>query len=266
MAGRLLGKVAIVTGAAPRGEGVGNGMATAIMFAREGAKVVLVNRSAERAEKLAKQIKGEGGEAAVFAGDVAKGEVAEAMAEFAVKTYGRLDILHNNVGVSLSGGDAELDKITEEAFDRCVAINLKSCILAAKHVIPIMRQQKSGAIINISSINGQKGQMGQTNYSAAKAGEIGFTKALAQEGARAGITVNAIAPGWHGGTQLGRERRASATPGDIARFENYLNEAIPMGRRATPEDLAGLAIYLASSASRYVTGQVFAHDGGMTAT
>src|SRR6266404_5069799 len=103
MAGRLLDKVAVVTGAAPRGEGVGNGMATAIMFAREGAKVVLVNRSAERADKLAKQIKEEGGEAAVFAGDVAKAEAAEAMAAFAVKTYGRLDILHNNVGIGAPG-------------------------------------------------------------------------------------------------------------------------------------------------------------------
>src|SRR5260370_8526441 len=100
MAGRLKGKVAVVTGAAPRGEGVGNGMATAIMFAREGAKVVLVNRSAERAEKLAKQIKGEGGEASGFAGDVARPEAAEAMAEFAVKTYGPLHTLHNNVAIA----------------------------------------------------------------------------------------------------------------------------------------------------------------------
>src|SRR6476659_5683589 len=99
MAGRLKGKVAIVTGAAPRGEGVGNGMATAILFAREGAKVVLVNRSAERAEKLAKQIKSEGGEASVFAADVAKLEACEAMAAYTMKTYGRLDILHNNVGI-----------------------------------------------------------------------------------------------------------------------------------------------------------------------
>src|SRR5215467_14590931 len=103
MAGRLAGKVAVVTGAAPRGEGVGNGMATALLFAREGAKVVLVNRGAERAEKLAKQIKQEGGEAAVFAGDVAKPQSAEAMAEFAVKQYGRLDILHNNVGIGAPG-------------------------------------------------------------------------------------------------------------------------------------------------------------------
>ena len=103
MVDRLKGKVAVVTGAAPRGEGVGNGMATAIQFAREGAKVVLVNRSAERAEKLAKQIKDEGGEAAVFAGDVARPEVCEAMADFTVKKYGRLDVLHNNVGIGAPG-------------------------------------------------------------------------------------------------------------------------------------------------------------------
>src|SRR5437763_17176098 len=103
MAGRLKDKVAVVTGAAPRGEGVGNGMATAILFAREGAKVVLVNRSAERADKRAKQIKEEGGEAAGLAGDVAKHEAAEAMTDFAVKKYGRLDILHNNVGISAPG-------------------------------------------------------------------------------------------------------------------------------------------------------------------
>ena len=114
MAGRLAGKVAVVTGAAPRGEGVGNGMATAILFAREGAKVVLVNRSAERADKLAQQIRDEGGEASVFAGDVAKAEAAEAMAEFAVKTYGRLDILHNNVGV----GAPERDVAPDEAEPR----------------------------------------------------------------------------------------------------------------------------------------------------
>src|SRR5437762_6970646 len=103
MAGRLKDKVAVVTGAAPRGEGVGNGMATAILFAREGAKVVLVNRSAERAEKLKKQIKDEGGEAIVFAGDAAKPDVTEAMADFAMKTFGRLDILHNNVGIGGAG-------------------------------------------------------------------------------------------------------------------------------------------------------------------
>src|SRR5262249_49363249 len=133
MAGRLAGKVAGVTGAAPRREGVGNGMATAIMFAREGAKVVLVNRSAERAEKLAKQIKEEGGEASVFAGDVAKAEVAEAMAEFAVGTYGRLDILHNNVGIGALGTP---ETVTPAHWHKALAPHLTPTIPCPKHSIP----------------------------------------------------------------------------------------------------------------------------------
>src|SRR5271154_4562760 len=126
MTDRLKDKVAVVTGAAPRGEGVGNGMATALLFAREGAKVVLVNRSAERAEKLAKQIRDEAGEAAVFAGDVAKADAAEAMAEFAVKTYGRLDILHNNVGI---GGPGTPETVTLETWNKVLEANLPTTML-----------------------------------------------------------------------------------------------------------------------------------------
>ena len=133
MAGRLAGKVAVVTGAAPRGEGVGNGMATAIMFAREGAKVVLVNRSAERAEGLAKQIAGEGGEAAVFAGDVTQNDAAQAMAEFAVKRYGRLDVLHNNVGV---GGPGTPETVSMEDWNRVLQTNLTSSMICCKYAIP----------------------------------------------------------------------------------------------------------------------------------
>ena len=128
MAGRLKDKVAVVTGAAPRGEGVGNGMATAILFAREGAKVVLVNRSAERAEALAKQIKDEGGEASVFAGDVAKLADVEAMADFAMKKYGRLDILHNNVGI---GGPGTPGHILDPATGRAAARYASVSVVAA---------------------------------------------------------------------------------------------------------------------------------------
>ncbi|MPZ32813.1 MAG: SDR family NAD(P)-dependent oxidoreductase [Rhodospirillales bacterium] len=133
MAGRLAGKVAVVTGAAPRGEGVGNGMATAILFAREGAKVVLVNRSAERADKLARQIKDEGGEASVFAGDVAQADAAEAMAAFAVKTYGRLDILHNNVGVGAPGTP---ETVTPADWHKVLEANLTTTMLCTKYCIP----------------------------------------------------------------------------------------------------------------------------------
>src|SRR5215470_7431010 len=142
MADRLKGKVAIVTGAAPRGEGVGNGMATAILFAREGAKVVLVNRSAERAEKLAKQIKGEGGEASVFAADVAKPEAAEAMVEFAVKTYGKLDILHNNVGIGAPGTP---ETVTLADWNKVLEANLTTTMLCTRSCLPRMKQAGGGS-------------------------------------------------------------------------------------------------------------------------
>src|SRR5688500_17493633 len=133
MAGRLAGKVAVVTGAAPRGEGVGNGMACAILFAREGARVVLVNRSAERAEKLAKQIKDEGFEASVFAGDVANADVCEKMAEFAAKKYGRLDILHNNVGIGAPGTP---ETVTLENWNKVLEANLTTTMLCTKACLP----------------------------------------------------------------------------------------------------------------------------------
>src|SRR5260370_14572459 len=179
MAGRLEGKVAMVTGAAPRGEGVANGMATAILFAREGGKVVLVNRSAERAEKLAKQIKGEGGEASVFAGDVAKPEAAEAMAEFAVKTYGRLDILHNNVGIGAPGTP---ETVTLSDWNMVLEANLTTTMLCTKYALPKMKANGRGSIIMVSSIAGALGLMGSQGaaaYSTAKAGLHGFTLSVA---------------------------------------------------------------------------------------
>src|SRR5437764_4060230 len=158
MAGRLKDKVAVVTGAAPRGEGVGNGSATAILFAREGAKVVLVNRSAERADKLAKQIREDGGEAAVFAGDVANPDVTEAMADFAVKTYGRLDILHNNVGIGGVPGTPET--VALDGWNKVLEANLTTAMLCTKACLPRMKQGSGGSIIMISSIAGALGLMG----------------------------------------------------------------------------------------------------------
>src|SRR6516165_1590605 len=157
MTGRLNNKVAVVTGAAPRGEGVGNGMATAILFAREGAKVMLVNRSAERAEKLMRQIRDEGGEATVFAGDVTKADVTEEMAAFTIKTYGRLDILHNNVGFG-AGGTPET--VTLENWDNVLEANLTTTMLCTKACLPRMKESGGGSIIMVSSIAGALGLMG----------------------------------------------------------------------------------------------------------
>lgn len=195
MAGRLSGKVAVVTGAAPRGEGVGNGMATAILFAREGAKVVLVNRGAERAEKLARQIAEEGGEASVFAGDVTKAGAAEAMAEFAVKTYGRLDILHNNVGIGAPGTP---ETVTESDWNKVLETNLTSTMLCTKYCIPRMKEGGGGSIIMVSSIAGALGLMGSPGavaYATAKAGLHGFTLSVAADYATQNIRANCIVVG-----------------------------------------------------------------------
>ena len=150
---RLKDRVAIVVGAGQSpGEGIGNGRATALTFAREGAKVLCVDHNLASAQETVEMIRARQGTAEAFKADVTRNADIKAMVADAHSRWGTIDILHNNVGVSLSGGDAELLDITEEAFDRCVAFNLKCCILAAKHVIPIMRKQNSGSIINISSM------------------------------------------------------------------------------------------------------------------
>jgi NAD(P)-dependent dehydrogenase (short-subunit alcohol dehydrogenase family) len=254
MADRLKGKVAIVTGAAPRGEGVGNGMATAIQFAREGAKVVLVNRSAERAEKLAKQIKGEGGEASVFAGDVARPDAAEAMVEFAVKTYGKLDVLHNNVGIGAPGTP---ETVKLEDWHKVLEANLTTTMLCTKYALPKMKANGGGSIIMVSSIAGALGLMGSPGavaYSTAKAGLHGFTLSVAADHATQNIRANCIVVGSvqtpmvaHLGAEA-RERR---------------KQMVPMKTEGTAWDIAHGAVYLASDESRWVTGLMLPIDGGL---
>ena len=256
MAGRLAGKVAVVTGAAPRGEGVGNGMATAILFAREGAKVVLVNRKADRAEALAAQIKSEGGEAAVFAGDVTKAEAAEAMAEFAVSRYGRLDILHNNVGVG-AGGTPETVSLAD--WNHVLDTNLTTAMLCSKYCLPKMKAGGGGSVIMVSSIAGALGLMGSPGaiaYATAKAGLHGFTLSLAADYATQNIRANCIIVGSvhtpmvaHLGAEA-RERRKNM---------------VPMQTEGTAWDIAHGAVYLASDESRWVTGILLPIDGGLCA-
>ena len=192
---RLKDRVAIVVGAGQSpGEGIGNGRATALTFAREGAKVLCVDHNLASAQETVDMIAAKEGTAAAFKADVTKNADLKAMVGDAMARWGRIDILHNNVGVSLSGGDAELLQITEEAFDRCVAINLKSCVLAAKHVIPIMRAQNSGAIINISSMAAIT-TYPYVAYKATKSAMIAFTEQLAYQNAQYGIRANVILPG-----------------------------------------------------------------------
>lgn len=254
--GRLTGKVAIVTGAASRGEGVGNGAATAILFAREGAKVVLVNRDLERAKALEEQIRAEGGEASSFAANVTRPEEAEAMAAFAIERYGRLDILHNNVGIG-SPGTAETVDLGH--WDAVFQTNLTSALLCCRACIPRMRAGGGGSIINVSSTAGAVGLQGSTGavaYVATKAGLQGMTLSLAADYAAEGIRANCLIVGTvatpmvaHLGEE-GRERR---------------RKAVPLQTEGTGWDVGWAAVYLASDEARWVTGVMLPIDGGFLA-
>jgi NAD(P)-dependent dehydrogenase (short-subunit alcohol dehydrogenase family) len=261
---RLKDRVAIIVGAGQSpGEGIGNGRATALTFAREGAKVLCVDHNLASAQETADMIAAKGGTAAAFKADVTKNADLKAMVEDAMARWDRIDILHNNVGVSLSGGDAELLQITEEAFDRCVAINLKSCVLAAKHVIPIMRNQKSGAIINISSMAAIT-TYPYVAYKATKSAMIAFTEQLAYQNAQYGIRANVILPGLMD-TPMAVDTRARSTGKSRAEVAAMRDAKVPLRKRmGTPWDVANAALFLASDESKYITGIELIVDGGIT--
>ncbi|MDE3077848.1 MAG: SDR family NAD(P)-dependent oxidoreductase, partial [Chloroflexota bacterium] len=193
MADRLAGKVAIVTGAGSSGEGLGNGKAAAILFGREGASVLCVDNRVERAEETAAIIAGEGGIASVFEADVSRQQGCRAMVAAAVERYGKVDILQNNVGVS---SDQSLEEVTEEGWDRIMAVNVRSMVLAAQAAAPPMAAQGGGSIITLSSIAGLRAYPARmTAYTTSKAAIVGLTIALAGQLGSRRIRVNAIAPG-----------------------------------------------------------------------
>src|SRR5215472_3272727 len=259
---RLKDKVAIVVGAGQSpGEGMGNGRATALTFAREGAKVLCVDHNLASAQETADMIAEKQGTAAAFKADVTKEAEIKAMVDDAMKRWGRIDVLHNNVGVSLAGGDAELDKITEEAFDRCVAINLKSCILACKAVIPIMRQQKSGAIVNISSMAAIT-TYPYVAYKATKTAMIAFTEQIAYQNAKYGIRANVILPGLMN-TPMAVDTRAREFKKSRAEVEAERDAKVPLRRKmGTGWDVANAALFLASDEANFITGVTLPVDGG----
>ncbi|HKT17100.1 MAG TPA: SDR family NAD(P)-dependent oxidoreductase [Stellaceae bacterium] len=259
----LSGKVALVTGA-----GSGLGRAFAEGLAASGARVFCVDRDRGRAEETATLINQTRNDAVALCADIADPGAVERMARDAARVDPRLDILVNNAGIATV--PMRTHEMPLEDWDRLMAVNLRGVFMVSRALIPRMLQSGGGSIINVASIVGLIGNypgfaMNAANYAAAKAGVIGFTRQMAAEYAKDGIRANAIAPGWHGGTRLAEERRAIATPEEIARFEETILKGTPMGRRGTPDELQGLAIYLASDASRYVTGQVFIQDGGWTA-
>ena len=259
---RLKDRIAIVVGAGQSpGEGMGNGRATAITFAREGACVLCVDRNLASAQETVDLIESKGGKAVAFEADVTKERDLKAMIEEAPKRWGRLDILHNNVGVSLAGGDTELLQITEQAIDNCVAINLKSCILAAKYAIPIMRAQGSGAIINISSMAAIT-TYPYVAYKATKSAMIAFTEQLAYQNAQYGIRANVILPGLMN-TPMAVDTRAREFKKSRAQVEAERDAQVPLRKKmGTGWDVANAALFLASDEASFITGATLPVDGG----
>jgi 3-oxoacyl-[acyl-carrier protein] reductase len=239
----LENRTAVITGGAQ-----GIGLAVAERFVAEGARVVLADLDGAAAEAAAKEL---GPDVATgIACDVVNGEDVERALETAVATYGSLDIVVNNAGITR---DATMRKMTEDQFDQVIAVHLKGCWHGTRLAAARMREQKSGAIVNISSISGKVGMVGQTNYSAAKAGIVGLTKAAAKEMAHHGVRVNAIQPG------LIRSAMTEAMPQRI--WDEKMAE-IPMGRAGEPAEIANVALFYASSLSSYMTGTVAEVTGG----
>ncbi len=246
--------MAIVTGAGSSGPGVGNGKAASILFAREGAKLVLVDAVAARAEETLAAVREEGADAITVSADVTSAEDCRRMVDAAVDRFGRLDILDNNVGISRRGTVLE---VTEEHWDQVMSVNVKSIVLASKYAIPKMIDSGGGSIVNISSVAGLRAHQ-STPYTTSKAAVIGLTFSMAADHGRDGIRVNCIAPGLvytpmvapRMDEQLRRERR----------------DATPLGTEGTAWDVAWAALYLASDESRWVTGIVIPVDAGLTVT
>jgi 3-oxoacyl-[acyl-carrier protein] reductase len=243
----LNGRVALITGGSR-----GIGRAVALELAQRGAAVVVnYNKSPEAADEVVNQVRAAGGKAAAFQADVAIVEQAAALVKFAVDTFGDLHILVNNAGITRDG---LIMMMSEADWDAVIDTNLKSTFNCSKAAVKHMLRKRYGRIINISSVSGQMGNGGQTNYSASKAGQIGFTKALAREVAARNITVNAIAPGF-----VDTEILSAMTPEIL---EAAL-KMVPLGRKAKPEEIGYAVAFLASDQAAFITGQVLAVDGGM---
>ena len=259
---RLEGKVAVIVGAGQSpGEGIGNGRATVLRFAREGARVLAVDRNLASAEETAALVKEEGGECIAFEADVTKERTLAAAVAAAVERWRRLDILHNNVGVSIAGGDASPLEITEEAFDRVAAVNLRGTIMACKHALPVMRQQKSGVIINISSVAAWENYP-LVAYKATKAGMIAYTQQIAIQNASFGIRANVILPGLMD-TPMAVDTRARASGKTRAQVAAERDAKVPLRQRmGTAWDVANAALFLASDEASFITGVALPVDGG----
>jgi NAD(P)-dependent dehydrogenase (short-subunit alcohol dehydrogenase family) len=256
---RLKNKVAVIIGAGQGpGEGLGNGRATALRFAQEGAKVLAVDRNFASAEETARMA---GGGCIAFEADVTKESTLAAAIKAAQDRWGRVDILHYNVGVSLAGGDATPLEITAEAFDRICAINLRGTVMACKHVLPIVRAQRSGVIINISSVAAWE-IYPTVGYKATKAAMIAYTQQLAIQNAEFGVRANVILPGLMD-TPMAVDTRARITGKSRAEIAAMRDAKVPLrNKMGTAWDVANAALFLASDEANFITGVALPVDGG----
>jgi NAD(P)-dependent dehydrogenase (short-subunit alcohol dehydrogenase family) len=261
MPGRVEGKVALVNGAGSAGPGWGNGKAAAVLYAREGARVVCVDVRREAAEETVGIIRGEGGDAVAIAGDSAEAATAGTAVAAALDRFGGLHILHNNVGIVSASPTAETD---DADWDRVIRVNQRSYFLACKHAIPAMLAGGGGAIVNIASI-AAIGWLGvpYASYAASKAAIVGFTRHVALEHAARGIRCNAILPGLMD-TPMIRAPLAKAYGGSVEAMLARRAAQCPMGFMGDAWDVARAALFLASDEARYITGAELVVDGGMT--
>jgi len=262
MGERLKNKVALVTGAGSVGPGWGNGKATAVLFARGGAKVFATDINLAAGEETKAIIDKEGGICTIYKVDVSKSEEVKAMVDRCIETYGRIDILHNNVGIVVPGGPVET---SEETWDQVMAINLKSMFLTCKYVLPHMEKQGSGVIINISSIAAIRYTgIPYITYYATKAGILGFTQGVALQYAEKNIRANAILPGLMNTPMIVEPLKGIYAAGDVEKMIEIRNQQCPMKKMGDAWDVAHAALFLASDEAKYITGTQFVVDGGIT--
>ena len=262
MAGRVEGKVAVLIGGGQTaGETVGNGRATALVLAREGARVFVVDRDLESADETAKMIKEQGGVASSCQADVTSEEQVEIAIKSCVEQFGRLDILHNNVGASVALKDGPATELETDAFDQIYAVNLRGMWLPSKHALPVMREQNNGSIINISSMAVFSGSYPFVGYKTTKAAIIALTENIASANAEYSIRANTVLPGLIN-TPMAIEARVTAGA-DRGELVAQRDGQVPLGRKmGTGWDIANASLFLHSDEAQFITGIALRVDGG----
>ena len=262
MPNRLKDKIAIVSGAGSVGPGWGNGKAAAVLFAREGAAVFAVDINLSAAEETKKIIEDDGGRCSSWQADVSQNAEVQALVDACLVEYGRVDVLHNNVGILEVGGPVEL---SEEKWDRVLAVNVKSMFLTCKHVLPIMERQGKGAIVNVSSIAAIR-HLGyhSVSYNASKGAVDQLTQNIAVQYAGKGIRANCILPGFLNTPMIVEPLKDTYGEGGVEEMVRKRDSLVPMGKMGDAWDVAYAALFLASDEAKYITGAGLVVDGGVS--